>query len=102
MAGFGCPPRSQPGQLVEMGTQSATHSERFPTMSNAPTSETHPAVPVTTGPELTRHGGPSGVPRAAACHSALVGNRFPAFRAAAAAWNQLMLLAGSTPSMETA
>jgi hypothetical protein len=28
----------------------------------------------------------SGVPRAAACHSALVGKRLPAFRAAATSW----------------
>ena len=68
------------------GTQSATHSWTFPTMSKALTSETQPAVPV--GPfakALTIQGAPSGVPRAAACHSALLGKRFPALRAAAAA-----------------
>src|SRR6266481_6173273 len=30
----------QPGQAVDRGTQSATHSITFPTMSKAPTSET--------------------------------------------------------------
>src|SRR5262249_39734807 len=31
---------AQPGQLVEAGTQSATHSARLPTMSKAPRAET--------------------------------------------------------------
>jgi hypothetical protein len=35
------PPQS--GHSVERGTQSATHSVRFPTMSNTPTSETQAA-----------------------------------------------------------
>src|SRR5262245_47966782 len=30
----------QPGHVVDAGTQSATHSERFPTMSKAPRAET--------------------------------------------------------------
>src|SRR5262245_6781541 len=31
----------QPGQSVDNGTQSATHSSRFPTMSKAPRAEMH-------------------------------------------------------------
>ena len=55
-------------------------------MSNAPTSDAHPTVPVGTASEPpTLHGNPSGVPSAAACHFAFDGNRFPTFRAAATA-----------------
>jgi len=90
-------------QLVDRGTQSATHSQRFPTMSKAPAWETQPAdVPVAATAPLDVLQEPSGVPSAAACHSALVGSRFPAFRAAAAAWNQETYRAGRTPGIETA
>src|SRR5881296_3851318 len=33
---------AQPGQFVEFGTQSATHSARLPTMSKVPRAETQP------------------------------------------------------------
>src|SRR5207249_8456161 len=77
------------GQVVQTlasfrSIQSATHSETFPTMSYAPTSEVQPGVPVGAGPSSsalsTKQGGPSGVPSAAACHSALVRSRFPELR----------------------
>ena len=73
-------------------------------MSNWPVFETQPAEPVSPpgGPPVTTQGAPSGVPRAAACHSAFVGSRFPAFRAAAVAWNQVMCRDGVTPGMDTA
>ena len=74
-------------QIVERGIHSATHSTTLPTMSNAPTSDTQfERLPVRTvlGPPR-RHVVlpssptlPSGVPRAAACHSAFVGRRLPA------------------------
>src|SRR5262245_24071150 len=57
--------------------QSPTSSNTFPTMSNAPQLDTHPALaPVLAGPAtLTTHGAPSGVPVAACCHSWLVASR---------------------------
>src|SRR5262247_42756 len=81
----------QPGQLVESGTQSATHSARLPTMSKAPRAETQllrvpvgvtaPAPPATASATLQSvvpSSVPgSGVPFAAACHSAFVGSRLP-------------------------
>src|SRR5499426_2104246 len=76
----------QPGQLVESGTQSATHSARLPTMSKAPRAETQLLrAPVRDGElsasaasdvsqSVVPSSGPgSGVPFAATCHSALVG-----------------------------
>jgi hypothetical protein len=76
-------------------------------MSKAPTLETQPgAAPVVARLPLdTLHGSPEallGVPSAAVCHSALVGSRFPAFCATAAAWNQVMNREGTTPGIETA
>src|SRR5262245_748127 len=84
-------PPQLPLQPVDRGPQSATHSWMFPTSSNAPPSETPPpAAPATaTAPLEVLHGALSEVPSVAACHSALVGSRFPAFRDAATAWNQV-------------
>lgn len=75
-------------QAVLSGVQSATHSQRLPTMSKAPTSETQAdrdPVAVTPGARLSvlhvvlPSSAPavSGVPRAAACHSALVAAACP-------------------------
>src|SRR5918995_5874278 len=84
----------QVAPAVANGPQSATNSMTLPTMSYAPTSETHllRAPVVTAEGPLTLHcsagsscGQGSGVPSAAACHSALLGRRFPEFRHAAAA-----------------
>src|SRR4051794_41106969 len=78
------PPKISPTHAVAIGTQSATHSDRFPTMSNPPQRDTQlardPVVPgsVTGTPSwvmlqsvlpLSVPG--SGVPAAAPCHSAL-------------------------------
>src|SRR6266542_3938112 len=80
--------------VVASGPQSATNSMTLPTMSNAPTSETHwLCEPVSAIDGLLRlHwlagsscGQGSGVPKAAACHSALLGRRLREFRHAAAA-----------------
>src|SRR5713101_2776341 len=80
----------QPGQAVESGTQSATHSNTFPTMSKAPQFDTHPAVPADPGPPVTIHGAPSGVPAAVSCHSRFVRSRLPESLHACAAWNHVM------------
>src|SRR5574342_729921 len=81
--------RPHPGQAVLRGTQSATHSQRLPTMSKAPTSETQllrepvgttastPSPPpffVLQSADPATDSPGSGVPRAAACHSWLVGS----------------------------
>src|SRR5262249_46291518 len=89
---------------VALSAQSATHSLTFPTMSNPPQFETHPALaPVFAGPKaLTTQGAPSGVPEAASCHSRLVARCFPESAHAWAAWNQVMQVLGRTPAMETA
>src|SRR5687768_15076927 len=79
-------------------------------MSKAPTSETHwvrAPVLATIGVDTLQvvealSATPSGVPRAATVHSALVGSRLKEFRAAAAAWNQVMKPAGLTPAIDTA
>src|SRR6186713_1939594 len=106
MVPFGLPPMlltsppnpgmktSQLAPVVANGPQSATNSITLPTMSKAPTSETHLLrAPVSVVEAVSRlhwlagsscgHG--SGVPSAAACHSALLGRRLAEFRQAAAA-----------------
>src|SRR5215813_4269259 len=78
-----------PESESDRGSQSATHSCRFPTMSNAPRAETQldrEPVGVGSWPDWnvllqsvvpsSRPG--SGVPVAAVCHSALVGSRLRA------------------------
>src|SRR5262245_47791022 len=102
----------QPGQLVEAGTQSATHSARLPTMSKAPRAETQLLrAPVGDrpgpSPEMLQSvvplSGPgSGVPFAPTCHSALVGSRLPALAHASCAWNHVMDAEGSTDGKLTA
>jgi len=80
-------------------------------MSKAPTSETHAdRDPVSAAAKvlsvlqlvvpLSVPG--SGVPRAASCHSWLVGRRFPEFLAAAPAWNLVRKAEGVTPGIEAA
>src|SRR4029453_16919608 len=68
----------QPGQAVDAGTQSATHSWRLPFMSNAPAPATRltrePVVATANVLPMLQSVVPlsvpgSGVPRAAACHS---------------------------------
>jgi len=52
---------------------------------------------------VARLSGPgSGVPSAPICHSALVGNRFPALAHASCAWNQVMNAEGFTDGRLTA
>src|SRR5829696_8291841 len=84
----------QVAPVVASGPQSATNSMTLPTMSWAPTSERHllRAPVATADAPLTLHcsagsscGQGSGVPNAAACHSALLGRRLPELRHAAAA-----------------
>src|SRR5262245_13248683 len=101
---------AQPGQLVDCGTQSATHSARLPAMSKAPRAETQLVrAPVSDGTPLTvlqsvvpLSGPGSGVPFAPACHSALVGSRLPALAQASCAWNHVMNAEGSTDGRLTA
>src|SRR4030095_16503289 len=85
---------SQVVPVVASAPQSATNSITLPTMSWAPTSDTHllrePVSAMVGPPRLHWLGGSScghgsGVPSAAACHSAVLGNRFPELRHAAAA-----------------
>ena len=94
-------------------TQSATHSSRFPTMSNAPRADLQPLRdPVATTPWalfVLQSGVPlsgavpgSGVPGTAACHSAFDGSRLRAFSHAACAWNHVMFADGCTPGRLTA
>src|SRR5262245_55075452 len=103
------------GQVVQPSAKSphsATHSDTFPTMSNAPqldlqldrepvftaspTEKTlQSVVPLSASPG-------SGVPCAAACHSSFRASRLPESRHAWFAWNQVMHALGSTPGMETA
>src|SRR4051794_9439107 len=102
----------QPGQSVEAGTQSATHSQRVPTMSLAPQAERPLArAPVATGRDkefvVLQSCAPallsgSGVPAAACCHSAFVGSRLPELASACLAWNQVMCDEGVTPATERA
>src|SRR5579862_4335331 len=100
----------QPGHAVDSGTQSATHSFRLPTMSKAPTSDTHrlrepvlATLKLPTLQSLVPLSVPgSGVPYAERCHSALVKSRLPALRQAASAWNQSMYADGVAPGIETA
>src|SRR5215510_13993010 len=88
----------QPGQAVERGTQSATHSYRLPTMSKAPRADTQALrAPVSEAAPIAAllqsavpSSGPgSGVPSAPTCHSALVGSRFSLLAHASSAWNQV-------------
>ena len=67
-------------------------------MSRTPAADTQAAaLPVSFGPEVSvlQVATPSpavpgsGVPAAAACHSALVSRRLPALRQACCAWNQV-------------
>ena len=101
----------QLAHAVECGTQSATHSHTFPTMSKAPQLDLQfDREPVLAGPaELVTHVvepssalPESGVPAAAACHSWFVSSRFPERRQACSAWNQVAQAVGSTPATETA
>src|SRR5687767_8269540 len=90
---------------VDRGTQSATHSATFPTMSLAWKREMQPKLaPVFSndppGPML--HRSAPGVPAAAACHSAFDGRRLPEFARACCAWNQVILARGGTPATERA
>src|SRR5262245_36072923 len=100
-----------PHNPVDCGTQSATHSITFPTMSNAPSAD----LQLVREPVLTRvkprfvlqsvvplSGPGSGVPMTAACHSAFDGSRLRAFLHAACAWNQVANPDGSTPGRLTA
>src|SRR6266508_1446592 len=75
----------QPGQAVEAGTQTATHSSRLPTMSLAPWFEMQPGLAPVLWTEAveTLQVVESGVPATACCHSALVGRRLPEL---ASAW----------------
>src|SRR5262250_58320 len=103
-----------PGHAVESGTQSATHSIRLPTMSNAPRADTQPArAPVgivlprcsvlqSVVPLSALSGPGSGVPFAPTCHSALVGNRLPELAQASCAWNQVMNAEGISAGKLTA
>src|SRR5262245_42088226 len=91
---------AQPGQAVEAGAQSATHSARLPTMSKAPRDETQPLRPPVSvtdplPPSFTSavlqsvvplSGPGSWVPLAATCHSAFVGRRLPELAHASCAW----------------
>src|SRR5262245_30142917 len=101
----------QPGQCVESGTQSATHSNTLPTMSNAPRADTQllrepervvvallKMLQVVVSSSITA----SGVPFAPTCHSALVGSRLPALAQAAVAWNHVMEAEGRTDGRLTA
>jgi hypothetical protein len=81
-------------QVVDCGTQSATHSNRLPTMSKAPSADTQslrdPVATATSGEPLLQSVVPlsrpgSGVPITAACHSAFDGSRLRAFLQAACA-----------------
>src|SRR5262245_15032130 len=102
----------QPGQLVEAGTQSATHSARLPTMSKAPRAETQllrapvsvakPSLAAVLQSVVPLSGPGSGVPFAPTCHSALVGSRLPALAQASCAWNHVMDAEGSTDGKLTA
>src|SRR5579862_7185868 len=96
-------------QVVDCGTQSATHSSTLPTISCAPHADMQcERDPVGTlvntlyvlqsaapsSPPL-----PSGVPATAICQSAFDGKRLRAFAHACWAWNQVMYADGVTPGM---
>src|SRR5512143_860406 len=100
-----------PGHAVEAGTQSATHSNRLPTMSKAPRAETQLLrEPVGATVKVLKvlqsvawSSGPgSGAPFAPTCHSALVGRRLPALAHASCAWNHVMFAEGITDGRLTA
>src|SRR5919109_3985142 len=97
-------PGGQFEQADACSSQSATHSERFPTMSLVAWLEMQPAfAPVLwTEPENTLQGAPSGVPATAICHSAFNGSRLPELASACWAWNQVTLARGATPATERA
>src|SRR5215470_1520451 len=102
---------AHPGQFVEAGTQSATHSARLPTMSKAPRVDTQlvrapvrdaePSLSVLQSVDPLSGPG-SGDPFAPTCHSALVGSRLPALAHASCAWNHVMNAEGSTDGRLTA
>src|SRR5436190_8513275 len=92
--------------VVDRGTQSATHSQTFPTMSNAPRADVQllreplftvvpTLVQLQSVVPLSAPG--SGVPITAACHSAFEGSRLRAFSHAACAWNHVTFADGRTP-----
>ena len=95
--------------VTDRGTQSATHSKRLPTMSNAPRADLQllrDPVGATASVllvlqsvvPLSGFGLPgSGVPATAACHSAFDGSRLRAFSHAACAWNQVVREDGMPP-----
>src|SRR5262249_14978722 len=98
-------PGLQVQHIVDRGNQLATHSERLPTMSKAPSVD----VQLLRDPVLTAantlpvlqsvvllSGPGSGVPSTAACHSAFDGSRLRAFLPAACAWNHAMFADGCT------
>jgi len=98
----------------DCGTHSCTCSMTLPTISHAPQSDSQSLRDPVSAAEnmalvslmlqsvvpLLVPG--SGVPKAASCHSALVGSRLREFPQAASAWNQVIWRAGSTPAMLTA
>src|SRR5262245_64842954 len=90
-----------PDSESDRGSQSATHSCRLPTMSNAPCADTQLArepVGVGSWPDwnvvlqsVVPSSDPgSGVPTTAACHSALVGSRLRALLHAVLAGNHVL------------
>src|SRR5216117_1342506 len=95
---------AQPGQSVESGVQSATHSARLPTISRAPRADAQRlrspvsvAVPRAVLQSAVPSSGPgSGVPFAPIYHSALLGSRLPELAHASCAWNQVIKAAGAT------
>src|SRR5262249_33946706 len=98
-------------QSTDCGTQSATHSNRLPTMSNAPRADTQALrEPVGVGSNAfavlqsarPSSGPGSGVPATATCHSAFVGSRLPAFVQACCAWNHVAQPDGRMPGKLTA
>src|SRR5262245_10826349 len=107
----GLTPGLQVPHVVDRGNQPATHSERLPTMSKAPSVD----VQLLRDPVLTAantlpvlqsvvllSGPGSGVPATAACHSAFDGSRLRAFLQAACAWNHVMFADGCTAGRLTA
>jgi hypothetical protein len=111
MSPVGLTPGVQLPHTVDRGTQSATHSNRLPTMSKVTRDETQLLRdPVRTADivlfvlqSVVPLSGPgSGVPATAACHSALDGSRLPAFVHAGCAWNHVMFADGVTPGRLTA
>src|SRR5262249_12735144 len=107
----GLTPGLQAPHVVDRGNQLATHSERVPTMSKAPSVDVQllrdpvltaaNPVPVWRAVVLLPGPGPGG-PSTAACHSAFDGSRLRAFLHAACAWNHVMFADGCTAGRLTA